>query len=377
MGQLRPLLAAAISAGADLPETKSAFRRAILKWVRAPAQRLFYAVWPPTRRSYPAYLAAVVVMYAGLYFGHMRAVRTREAEAEDGRKRDYVTTSMRNLLAYEAAAAPAAAEAVAEGEAKKEGVGAVPEPAAKQAADAKKLCDLLFDDVENGPVTAIGVPADDPDYLAIEQLLKRRAAEELRTTIDRTRAARAAAVGEEAVRQTDGDGVFTAVEYADGGRLNKALEFNKESVAKHFRAAAAPAALLAEAKALAKEIAGVQRQARQRILALVLPHFPKWLCGTLLLMLSETLWGVLHSYTMSLPHTLTAVIDGGTRARAARACLTVGMAYMLNFPIDTLGDVLVDDVEADVQLKLRASVMATVLAQDREYFDAHQVSRGL
>ena len=36
--------------------------------------------------------------------------------------------------------------------------------------------------------------------------------------------------------------------------------------------------------------------------------------------------------------------------------------------IDTLGDVLVDDVEAEVQLTLRASVMATVLAQDRAYF---------
>ncbi len=47
--------------------------------------------------------------------------------------------------------------------------------------------------------------------------------------------------------------------------------------------------------------------------------------------------------------------------------------HELNFPIDTLGDVLVDDVEAEVLLKLRSSVMATVLSQDREYFDAHQV----
>ena len=77
--------------------------------------------------------------------------------------------------------------------------------------------------------------------------------------------------------------------------------------------------------------------------------------------------------TLSLPHTLTTVIDAGTKARAAKSCLTMGLAYLLNFPIDTLGDVLVDDVEAEVLLKLRSSVMATVLSQDREYFDAHQV----
>lgn len=82
-------------------------------------------------------------------------------------------------------------------------------------------------------------------------------------------------------------------------------------------------------------------------------------------MISETLWGVLHAYTMSMPQLLTETIDRGTVGRAAQHCCTVGMAYLLNFPIDTLGDVLVDDVEAEVQLKLRSAVMATVLAQDR------------
>ena len=49
-----------------------------------------------------------------------------------------------------------------------------------------------------------------------------------------------------------------------------------------------PKALFKAAKALSKEIAGARNQARQRIRALVMPHFPKWLCGTLLLMVSET-----------------------------------------------------------------------------------------
>ena len=327
-------------------------RGAVRAWVRLPAARLFERLWPPSRGSVPGYLVAVVAMYAALYFGHIRSRRTREAELEDKRKREHVLVSMRSLLAYEAD-------------------GTADE---KKRADAKKLFDLIFDDVENGPVTTIGVPADQPDYVELKARLGVRAQAELRTAVARTRAARAAPrSGDEKAQLSDDEGTFSQSEFADGTKLNKCLTFARESVGKHFKDAALPAELLAEAKALSKEIKAERQEARQRIRALVMPHFPKWLCGTLLLMVSETLWGVLHSLTLSLPHRLTTVIDAGTRARAVKSCLTMGLAYMLNFPIDTLGDVLVDDVEAEVLLKLRTSVMATVLAQDREYFDVHQV----
>ena len=332
-------------------------RRAVVRGIQAPAVRLIGYVWPPTRRSTPGYLVAVLVMYAALYFGHIRAVRTREAEAEDERKRKHVLVSMRNLLRYE----------------QEDGSGEEDGKDSRKEADSKKLFQLIFDDVENGPVTAIGIEPDEPDLLEIKRLLGVRVQKELRSAIDRTRTARAGARADEQKRLTDASGVFTAAEYSDGARLNKCLSFHKDSVKAHFPEVAAPKELLAEAKTLSKEIAGARNQARQRIRELVMPHFPKWLCGTLLLMVSETLWGLLHSMTLSLPHTLTTVIDGGTTARAARSCLTMGLAYLLNFPIDTLGDVFVDDVEAEVLLKLRSSVMATVLSQDREYFDAHQV----
>ena len=338
----------------------AALRRTVVVGVQQPALRLISAVWPPTRRSIPGYLVVVLVMYVRLYFGHIRAVRTKEAEAEDERKRKHVLVSMRNLLHYEQNGC--GSEDGDEGAA-----------GAKKEADAKKLHGLIFDDIENGPVTKIGIAPDHPDLVEIKRRLGVRARKELRSAIDRTRAARAVPRANEHKKLTDEDGVFTRAEYADGVRLSKCLKFHKEQVQAHFPDVAAPKELLAEAKTLSKEIAGARSQARQRIRALVMPHFPKWLCGTLLLMVSETLWGLLHSMTLSLPHTLTTVIDGGTKARAARSCLTMGLAYLLNFPIDTLGDVLVDDVEAEVLLKLRSSVMATILSQDREYFDAHQV----
>ncbi len=285
-------------------DAMAGLRAVVVLGVQAPAMRVIGTVWPPTRRSTPGYLVVVALMYIRLYFGHIRTVRTKEAEAEDERKRKHVLVSMRNLLRYERGSSEAEDE---------EERGAA---AAKKRADAKKLHGLIFDDVENGPVTKIGIAPDHPDLLEIKRLLGVRVAQELRTTIDRTRTARAGTRADEQKRLSDEDGVFTAAEYADGVRLNKCLSFHKESVKAHFPDVAAPKELLAEAKVLAKEIAGARNQARQRIRALVMPHFPKWLCGTLLLMVSETLWGVLHSMTLSLPHTLTTVIDGGTKARA-------------------------------------------------------------
>ena len=253
---------------------------------------------------------------------------------------------------------------------------------AQSPADAKKIYDLLFDDVENEPITSIGIAEDNPDYVRLCAFLGERAKAELRSVISRTREARkilssplsvVGSTNESSQKRSDSAGEWTMAEYSDGLKLRKTLAFNKDCVAKHFPSVAVPTDLQAAGEALAKEVAGARAEARQRIWALIKPHVPKWALGTVLLMVSESAWGVLHAYTMSMPHMLTEVIDGGTTGRAAKHCLMVGMAYLLNFPVDTLGDVLVDDVEAEVQLKLRASVMATVLAQDRAYFDAHQV----
>ena len=121
----------------------AALRRTVVVGVQQPALRLISAVWPPTRRSIPGYLVVVLAMYIRLYFGHIRAVRTKEAEAEDERKRKHVLVSMRNLLHCEQNGC--GSEGGDEGAA-----------GAKKEADAKKLHGLIFDDIENGPVTKIG-----------------------------------------------------------------------------------------------------------------------------------------------------------------------------------------------------------------------------
>ena len=64
-----------------------------------------------------------------------------------------------------------------------------------------------------------------------------------------------------------------------------------------------------------------------------------------------------------------------TNARAVRMALMCAGGFLLNWPLDMLGDTLVDTVEAKMQLGLRTAVMDSLLRQDREYFDHNQSVR--
>eukprot|EP01048_Picozoa_sp_COSAG05_P013909 COSAG05_NODE_1527_length_4634_cov_4.068137_1_plen_456_part_00 len=60
-----------------------------------------------------------------------------------------------------------------------------------------------------------------------------------------------------------------------------------------------------------------------------------------------------------------------TMARAAKWSAAVGVGFLFNWPLDNMGDTLVDSVQAKMQLELRNAVMEALLSQDREYFDHH------
>ena len=121
--------------------------------------------------------------------------------------------------------------------------------------------------VENAAVTAIGISADNEDFARLLDALGTRTAAELRTAIDRTRAARdlpALVRMSTADKQHDRQGEWKAAEYVDGLKLRKAISFSKESVGKHFRSVAPPPALLAEGVAWPRG-AGARSSARANL----------------------------------------------------------------------------------------------------------------
>ena len=70
-------------------------------------QKLGLKLWPPRRAHYPYYVVSAILMYTGLYFSHIRFVKTREAAEEDRRKREYALISMKHMVQYEDAVARA------------------------------------------------------------------------------------------------------------------------------------------------------------------------------------------------------------------------------------------------------------------------------
>ena len=70
------------------------FIQGLVKWLKTRAA----AVWPPPPGKYQYYVLVAGLTYVYLYFAHVRYVRTREAEEEDRRKREYALISMKHMV---------------------------------------------------------------------------------------------------------------------------------------------------------------------------------------------------------------------------------------------------------------------------------------
>ena len=148
------------------------------------------------------------------------------------------------------------------------------------------------------------------------------------------------------------------------GKLDEEVfpAFGKGLVKKH---------LVAEARALAKVVSTRRAAAISRIWTIFRPLAKRWCAGTLILMVTEGMWGVIYGHLMSICN-LGFNLQPDTLAQAARYAASIAVGLLVLFPFDNLGDTLVDAVEAKMQLGLRSTVMGSLLRQDREFFDNHQ-----
>lgn len=204
------------------------WRAKLLAWLMPKIKH----IWPPNNlKRCLAYGGVVAIMYAILYFKYIKVRRTAEAIAEDARKKKYVLDSLHNLLEYEDERQKLLNLAPKNEEPEKEPASAVPDgtvtpdkqedelgsPTAKKLkpADAAKLYQLLFDDIENGPVTLVGVDPGSTAYQRGVEMLGTQTTVELKRAIARTKKAR------EAVKTgvddlTDDGGTYKAREWLVG-----------------------------------------------------------------------------------------------------------------------------------------------------------------
>ena len=351
---------------------------AVQRWQRLLRSRLGPFLWPPSRRSGAVYLCGSAAAFLAVWCGFIRQRRSREAEAEKRRKREYARASLQNLLRYEAQRKQEeqAADKSEKGEGaaatdpggKEEGEGEKSKAKKKEAPDAKRLLSLLRDDVEDASVTSLGVDASQGWYTEGLALLKERAEFELREGIKKTKMARDMWTGSD-----DAAKVEKLEEWQDGEKLAEKVRLMTGDVQRAFGKGLVDKALLREAKELVRKVAAQKKAALRRILALFAPHAWKWCVGTALLMFTECMIDMMFARIMHM----TTLVYSGLPAeqvvrQAARTTMGLGIAFLFWWPIDNTGDFLVDGVEAKMQLELRNAVMKCLLSQDREFFDHHQ-----
>ena len=356
---------------------------ALIRWAK-PA-----GVWPPTRKGAPIYVVAWASVICWIFFGFIRkGHRTKESEWEKARKRSYIQASLENMmefedarLAEEAEAAGSSKEVSDDGsEAGKDDAGdraptkqdSDEEPetgkksgAKKQAPDAKKIFSLVFDEVEDGPITSIGIDPEAEWYKRALVMLRKQMETELVEATDNTKLARglveppAAGMPDKVEDWKDGEKLMTKVRLADN---DVCRAFGKRFLDRD---------VVKEARRVVGVLVKARKAAVMRIFKLFVPHAPRWLAGTGILMLTETMWGFLFGELASTAQ-LAYDLNENTMRLALLQSLKVFIWFVFNWPLDNLGDTLVDDVESMLQLDLRNAVMGSIMSQDREFFDSQQ-----
>ena len=89
-------------------------------------------------------------------------------------------------------------------------------------------------------------------------------------------------------------------EYKDGEKLQELVATVNDKVIPSFGRQLVRAALVTEAKQLAAKIATRRDAAVWRIWLIFRPLAKRWCLGTLVLMITEGMWGVLYGHLMSL-----------------------------------------------------------------------------
>eukprot|EP01052_Picozoa_sp_SAG31_P023394 SAG31_NODE_1926_length_6892_cov_3.588105_2_plen_404_part_00 len=312
-----------------------------------------------------------------MYFGFVRTGRSEEAEAEKRRKRTYAEASLTNVLEWEAARLKEEARPNKSGPDDKSKCDEKKKP-----PDVDKMLSLLFDDVEGGSITTIGVSQGAVWYRQSVALLKARIEAELREAIDGTRAATGAkpppccsavtgTTSQGPAMSTPAEVAAVEEEYKDGEKLQSLLNKIDDKVFPAFGKRLVDRAVVREAKELVKIVAARRAAAVARIWGIFRPLGWKWATGTAILMVTECNWGFLHGALVSMAN-LAHNVGAGTMPKALSWGMMIGAGFLFNWPLDNLGDTLVDAVEAKMQLGLRTAVMESLLRQDREYFDHHQ-----
>jgi len=228
--------------------------------------------------------------------------------------------------------------------------------------EASKLFDILFDESEEGLVTKLGIPQDEPRFLKVRNLLQRAMEKELQDGVMKTKKARGM------LKMEDDDDKKALAEYEDGSKLQNSVKLCKEKVLKYLGNDFITSASLTEAIDLTKEVAREQRRTVGTLLAVAWQFVPLYVVGCLCSSVDAIFYSILLSMQNQVAEQ-AAEKDGLQKAK--EGCITILIGFALSQMFDRFGRLCMSKVSSNFQLKLKSTVMHALVRQDVEYFDKH------
>lgn len=369
-------------------------------------------IWPVSKTSAPFLISLWAILVTSIY--RLLFLETKNVSYNEAlrRRRKHKKQALRNLIYFEETRLVRSRNSKTKEHRRDAATDASDEldDPKDDPPTASHVYDVLFEKVEEQPVwRALNIPPDDPLCSRGVALLRHRARAELEEAKTRTwNAARTATSSRLGTTNTRDE--RTTLDYQDGEKLAKVLEFTKNKAIKHFGehttvptkgsdgrfevfddaySRSAPKELrfvdesaLAEAEDVLRRVRATQKHAFWFIVDIVRPVLPTYGVAIFFVLMARAFEGPLWARLLPSYKASVATINpdaeegefghGPEVLRTAEGhALLFAVGYLFFAPLNTIGDALGDRAARDFSKPLRKAVMGALMRQDTEYFDHH------
>jgi len=370
-------------------------------------------IWPPSEESAPFIVSLWMVLITYLYTMFVREDRNAAFDKFIKQRRETKMTNIKNMVVMENArlAKIATKQNGSEGDDGADDLLCESE----KPPTAEYVFGVVFERIEDEPAAkALSIPEEDPWYLRGVTLLKRRVQIEVEEAKTRTKKAQTMAYSMDVSKEDQ-----IVMDYQDGEKLAKIIEFCREDALKHFGYLSPRGAHLRvpegsipdvfldhfdqeyingacelnmlekpafrDAERVLGEVRAQQRNALMFIFDIFWPVMPTYMLAIFFMLVARAFEAPLWAY--SLPRYKNSVAQINPNALAGEfgygpdmlkeaeghAILFI-VGFLFSRPIEMLASSYGDRAGKMFSQPLRRAVMGAIMKQDSEFFDFNSSS---
>lgn len=330
---------------------------------------LYYKyVWPPSKDTIPGFCGLALTLFGLIYHQFFRFGDLPEWQRLRKERNKHVMLLMKQALEY---------ETIQEEKRKnrenktKDGKDEDKEDKRKEKdrpPSAKELFAMVFDFVEEQHVCDVGIPPEDPTYLACLELFKKQMRFELVEGMAITRKAR-----DITYQITADDDVSLIHRHFDGTKLQDAYFLWNEKVQKYFPekrfGVIVSKTELTEVKKYLDEIGAAQRRTMKILWGIIGPLLPMYIVGMIIFSWDSMTGPMMWHKTNSV---LDKVQDGSmSLSDLGELLFFIGIKFVFCSICWVVGQSFANKATIELRCRLQNAMLATMMRQDVEYFDWH------